>query len=686
MAKYDPKQDPQFQKPYTDKDEWRERDTGVAVRYQYIHGGFEGTEARFSFFFPPKETYQGRFFHFMAPVQGSEDASESGRDSMDPIAFAVSHGAYFVETNMGVAVPFAPIEDPTVIYRSSAAAAEYSRKIAAKIYGPHRPFGYIFGGSGGGFKSTSCLENTAAWDGAAPFVIGSPVAIPNCFTVRAHAKRLLRRVFPRIADAIEPGGGDMYEGLNEEEREALEEVTRMGFPPRVWFMYKTLDDGALPLLTPAVTAIDKTYYEDFWTVPGYLGTDPNGSARRDRIQHKTETLAVHIPHREGAKIEHKTGVDEAWQSARGDQGADSRPWITLKDTPKPLREGDIYLAGAYITVLSGEAEGYRFPLESLSGNTAYIGAGFGQTDMLDKLAAVKTGDGVMLDNSDYIAIQTYHRHQVPDASFAVWDQFRDKSGAPLYPQRPVQVGPLIAAGGAGSLQSGDFEGKMIVVAALMDESALPWQPDWYRRRVREALVKKGIKEEERFRLWYIDHALHGEPEKTTDDLHLVSYLGALNQALLDLAAWVEKGVAPPESIVYTVKDGQVSVPEEAPLRKGIQPVVNLKANGSERADARPGEEVHFEAEVELPPDTGKLVSAEWSFEGEENYPVKGFFSNMDEAGESARVRATHCFEKPGTYFPVLRISSNRNGAEQKTGGDGFFTQVKNLCRVRVVVK
>lgn len=33
---------------------------------------------------------------------------------------------------------------------------------------------------------------------------------------------------------FEPGGGgDMYAGLNEEEKAALKEVTKMGFPPKV---------------------------------------------------------------------------------------------------------------------------------------------------------------------------------------------------------------------------------------------------------------------------------------------------------------------------------------------------------------------------------------------------------------------------------------------------------------------
>ena len=30
--------------------------------HRYIHGGFKGTDAKFSFYFPPREQYQGRFF------------------------------------------------------------------------------------------------------------------------------------------------------------------------------------------------------------------------------------------------------------------------------------------------------------------------------------------------------------------------------------------------------------------------------------------------------------------------------------------------------------------------------------------------------------------------------------------------------------------------------------------------
>jgi hypothetical protein len=697
---YDPKEDlntaptdPQFQKPYTDIDEWRSRDTGCPVRYRYIHGGFEGTETRFSFCFPAKEDYKGRFFHFMAPMQGSENSSEgsgeanpltaAGRGVEDKIAFAVRCGAYFVETNMGVGAIFGPLPDPTIIYRSSAAAAEYSRQVAARLYGPHRPFGYIYGGSGGGFKSTSCFENACAWDGAAPYVIGSPMAIPNCHTVRAHARRVLRHKLPQIADATEPGGsGNIYAGLNDEEKAALEEATKMGFPPRSWFIYKDMDDGALPVLAPGIRGIDPAYFEDFWKVPGYLGADPRGSAARDRIQHKTVVRQVYVPAKETAGAEQNAGVsdgvdngvDNAWKKTGDAAGLVSRPWIELETAPG----GDPYLFGAYLIPLSGEAAQYRFPLEGLEGNTAIIGSGFGLANMIETLSQVKPGDGIIIDNSEYIAIQTYHRHQVPDKSFAVWDQFRDANGEPRYPQRPALTGPLMARGGAGSLQSGSFRGKMIVTAAMLDYDALPWQPDWYRQRVREAL---GGDESGQFRLYYIDHAIHGDSGKTLDDLHTVSYLGALHQALLDLSDWVERGIAPPEGTVYAVNDGQLSVPETARERRGIQPVLSLLVNGRECAEIAVGEEARFSGFAELPPGAGKLTHAEWSFEGEENFPVAGQFSEMSADGAKAAVHAVHVYQKPGTYFAVLRVSSNRRG-----DGADVFTQVKNLRRARVIVK
>jgi hypothetical protein len=94
-----------------------------------------------------------------------------------------------------------------------------------------------------------------------------------------------------------------------------------------------------------------------------------------------------------------------------------------------------------------------------------------------------------------------------------------------------------------------------------------------------------------------------------------------------------------------------------------------------------GEEVRFTADAEVSPGAGKLTAAEWSFEGETDYPVRGEFSNLSVDGSKALIKAAHTFTKPGIYFSVLRVASQREG---KT--DDVFTQVKNLCRVRVIVK
>lgn len=665
--------DARFSKPYIDIDEWRQGN----VRYHYIHGGFDGTNTRFSFFFPEAKDYQGRFFHFMAPVQGSEDAAIDRLGADDKIAFANTHGAYFVETNMGVDQPFVNITDPTLIERSSAAAAEYSRVIARQLYGQHRPYGYLYGGSGGGYKTIILFENYDAWDGAVPYVIGTPMSIPYQFTVRAHARRILRNKLHLIADAIDAGGsGDIYACLNDEEKAALAEVTRMGFPTRDWFMHEYLDDGSLPVLTPAVDRMDPGYYQDFWTILGYLGADPQGSAVRDRIQYETTVVEVLLPDKKTDTLADrgKSGVDEAWQRIRGDSVFLGKPRIRLQNVPG----ADPYIYATILKVLTGEAAGFAAPLSDIKDDIVSVGPGFGIPNMAEMLQKIKPGDRVALDNSDYLALQTYHRHQVPDSSYKPWDQFKDASGQPLYPQRPRIIGTGLATSGCSTVQSGLYEEKMIVVASLMDESAFPWNADWYRQKVNEMM---GSSEADHFRLWYINRALHGDWANMPAEHHIVSYLGVLHQALLDLAAWVEKGVAPATSTAYIVEDGQVSTPPFAAERKGIQPTVQLLANGNKCAKVKVGEIVRFSAVVALPAGTGRLVAADWNFNGEKGFPVSGVLKNLSADGTQAELHTGHVYQKPGTHFAVLRVQANREGTT-----DDIFTQIADLDRVRIIVE
>jgi len=129
--------DPMFQHPYIDIDEWRDQ----PVRHRYVHGGFAGTDTRFSFYFPPQEQYAGRFFQYITPFPDNENLSQGATGETDKIGFSIASGAYFIETNGGGRTDFTKLgvqNDPTIgAYRANAASAQYSRVVAMEMYGGH---------------------------------------------------------------------------------------------------------------------------------------------------------------------------------------------------------------------------------------------------------------------------------------------------------------------------------------------------------------------------------------------------------------------------------------------------------------------------------------------------------------------------------------------------------------------
>jgi hypothetical protein len=669
-------EDPRFNQPYVDVREWRDEPADAPVfpggittqrggaapvkaRHLYVHGGFTGTDAKFSFCFPPEEEYEGRFFQATHQLLAGEEATPRN------IAFALASGGYSVQTNMGgVDNPRTAAEsasghfDTTIRgYRVNAAAAKFSRVVAAEIYGPHRTYGYLYGGSGGAYQTVTSAEmTTGVWDGFVPYVMGSPQSIPNCFTVRVNALRVLKDKWPSIIDAIEPGGsGDPYVGLNDEERAALEEATRTGFPPQAWFNYVPQGGGPLVLVANYVPVLDPTYLDDFWSKPGYLGTDTTSSVRAARIQHEATVVEV--------------------ISGR-------RKQLKLSSVPT----GD--LTGADVIITSGAAAGTTASLGRVaSDGRGQVGLVFESVgDTIDIAAdpavvdSIQAGDEVRIDNSRFLALQTYHRHQFPPANPDfdypdVYNYFRNSDGTPKYPQRGVDIGTAGTLGSTGQIPTGRFNGKMIVVECLLDGDALPWQADWYRKTV-EAV--EGPHVDETYRLWYVDNANHTDPTTDTQSTHAVAYSGTVQYALRELSAWVEQGTVPPPTSKYWVQDGQVHVPASAAERKGIQPVVHLKVNGGERAEVGVGKAVTFIAEIEVPPAPGRVVSAKWDFDGVGTYPDAAEVD--DSTSETVHVTATHAFTKPGTYFPTLRVTSQREGDPTTP-----FARSLNLGRVRVVV-
>jgi hypothetical protein len=633
--------------------------------HRYVHGGFTGTDARFSIYFPSAGQYQGRFFQHITPVPGSEHLAQTAVGQEDRIGFAFGAGGYFLETNGGgpSGTPESETIDPTVAgYRANAASAEYSRVVAGQVYGEHRPYGYAYGGSGGAYRTIGAAENTSGvWDGFVPYVPGSPVAAPNVFAVRMHAQRVLRAKLGQIVDAFEPGGsGDPNPGLTGEERDALAEVTRMGFPPRSWFGYKTMGSHAFGTIYPHLVAVDPGYFEEFWTTPGYLGADPEASVHRDRVSF-TSSVTDLVTLAEPLSSASRGGVDEAFKEHPDGTGAVVA--VRLSNAHETGAQG------AELILRSGKAAGARLSLAEVHGDLAVLDPAASH----DGAASIRPGDLVQVDNSNFLAAQTYHRHQVPGREYRVWDQFRDGQGAPIPPQRPFLVGPMYTAAAAGHALSGKFTGKMILVSCLLDREAFPWQADWYRTKVTEHL---GAAADDQIRLWYVDNALHADSEEQEHPTHTVSYLGVLHEALRSVADWAENGVPPLPSTAYTITDGQVEVAAAATARGGVQPVVTLTVNGLSAAEIAPGEHARFTLTAEVPTGAGLLVGVQWDLDGD------GVFEISEDIEPATRLTIDRscAYDTLGTRFAAVRVSSHHDGNPSTA-----FGRIDNLSRARIVV-
>ncbi|HOB06395.1 MAG TPA: hypothetical protein PKM36_14140, partial [Propionibacteriaceae bacterium] len=130
------------------------------------------------------------------------------------------------------------------------------------------------------------------------------------------------------------------------------------------------------------------------------------------------------------------------------------------------------------------------------------------------------------------------------------------------------------------------------------------------------------------------------------------------------------------STSYEIVDGQIIVPDSAVDRRGVQPVVTLSANGSARAEVGMGEQVSFEASVEVPLGAGEVVSYEWDLDGDGIFEVR---TEGPYTAVSSQLQ-TASYDTQGTRFVTVRIASHRTGTAETV-----FAQPKNLARVRVVV-
>lgn len=622
--------DPIYNRPVIDS----RADLKEPVRHHKVSGHFENTDKRFNFYFPLKSQWEGRFFQHVYP-QYDENATD------ETVSFGADSGAYTIQTNGGGG------------YRVDAAAAKFSKTIAASYYeSSDRIYGYIYGGSGGSYQTIGAIENSSGvWDGAVPYIPGVPISIPNNFFVRAFARFVLENKAKLIADSMSPGGSNNpYTGLNDMERAVLLEVTKMGVPIRGWEDYEyTLglnDPQGLLGFGNVVREIDPAYVDDFWSKPGYLAMEQSPLGELIRSIKIDQFAIISKISRDNQNIPTSMILD----------GLSKIPTTTGYDFTLYAPDGE-----TKIGTLSGSLDSTGTMFIISSGNPDSV------------IGAIENGAKLHIDNRWSLALLSYHRHQAPKrADYYGWDQLRGADGTPLFPQRTVEVGPAITSSVAGGgTYSGLINGKVIMVANLLDVDAYPWHADWYCTQVKKSV---GESFDDQFRIWFNDHADHIDNGPRT--VRLVQYDTILKQALRDVSAWAEKDVAPARSTPYEVIEGQVRVPEKAIERQGIQPIIDLNVNNAAVIHVAGGETVTFAAKIQVPPGAGKVVDTDWDFDGTGNFTSRPYGS----PSETVEVSVTHTYTTPGTYFPSLRASSQREGDKSTP-----FTKVQNLGRVRVVV-
>jgi hypothetical protein len=346
------------------------------------------------------------------------------------------------------------------------------------------------------------------------------------------------------------------------------------------------------------------------------------------------------------------------------------------DTPFAVKlEGlnsDGYRLGAGLEVVTGQATGRHLYANFVVGDVFYCD-GPDEANIL-RFSGVLPGDEIHIDNHKFLAFCYFARHHLMDDEQF---DFLRLDGKPVFGQHPVpEMSPLM-----GVSYSGQFSGKLIWIHHTHDASLWPPQGVIYERAVIAAQGPEGASE--RFRLRWTQNAEHGSPDRLASapnrasNTWLVDYQPIVEQTLVDLMDWVERGIDP-AATSYQYVDGKVSLPDDAVGRGGIQPVVRVFANGGSRAEVATGEPVDLEVRAEVPPGAGTIVDVEWDFEGAGTYEFR--HEGIDGAAVSVALATTHSYDRPGSYFVTARAHSHRDGDVQATS-----RRIPNLAQARVIV-
>ena len=605
------------------------------------------TTAQHSFFwrFPEKRVWRHRFFQQTYPL------AFEGLNTVDN-EFAFTNGGFTVGLLPG---------NPNVGYRVIAAAAKLAKVYANKFYdNTGRIYGYLFGQSGGSVQTMGANEGTTGvWDGIVPAVIAVDGLNSHSFMWDGlYALAIPEDKRQAIAKAVKPGSGrDIYADLTSEQRDVLNELLNAGFA-RIALEDMKFDVGSAN--QGGIRTFDSTYEDDFWSKPGYEGTNPPAYLTAAKVDGYATIASIT---RDAKNAPTGFTFEPGTVPALGSVGTSGLQFY-------------VYSSDATTRITNGDGRALNGRLE---GNTLTL-TGANDTVLLGALAP---GVKIRINNRFVLAAAFYPRHSILDNGSPAYNQYKNVDGAPKYVQRAVQTAYLgnIRASG-GRRETGHLTVKTIVIENLSDPSSFPYVGGFYAGQVKQAMGARQA--DNMFRIYYQQNANHGAYPFTLPPFSygttLVSVGGILHQVLLDLAAWVERGVAPLPSTRYRT-DGmnQIVLPEKARERRGHQPVVRLTVNDGDRVEVGVNQPVNLVGSIEMPPGAGYIIKYDW-YLGGSDFKFEPATTLVKPQTLVSATR-TVSFPSPGEYMISLRTFGQRDG---KSDAPGLTLQ--NLGRVTIVVR
>ncbi len=637
-------------------------------------------QQNYVFRFPAKAFWQYRSFEQQHPSGGGVVD--------DQLAF--TSGAFSVNW-MSASAPNA-----VASHRHQAGATQVAKAYARTLYDTDaKIYSYFWGCSGGGTVAMAAAENTrGVWDGVQAQCIGTRVdAQYHSFYWQAHytmaipkAKRMA------IATAAAPGGsGDIYAGLNDEESAVLDEFLAAGYPLAIIGRHF---DRLTPLIDPIDVRLgDPSYEDDFWSLPGYAGSNPPAYLQAALIDGYVTVTDIT---RDAAGVPTTITFDLDELPEAGTTGDNYLEYYVYDEAgarlidpnrsfgPPPENKrrfsliGDLDRASGVLS-LTGTIESFMAPPTPIVNSPVL-------------LSGLKIGGKVRVNNRFILSMYYYPRYSVVEGVRS-HDQYRHDDGTPIYPQRPDLSALLHSSYRTmgGRVESGEIQTKTMVITGMADQLSWPIFNVGYAERVQAVLGPEASAQQ--FRFYLHDNGSHstggGEP-------------GIFRQSIQDFIAWVENDIPPPPSTVYSVERGQVIPAAAASARRGLQPVIDLRVNGQSRAEVTLGEPVSLTAHVEMPPEAGLLVDYSWSLTEAGNAAlsvqtpeatgrVEQYDAILGDAQEQSRTLETPQTElqlarsvtlpSAGRYILRLTVHGQRDGLSAPTDR----TLLQNFQDVQIVV-